>query len=82
MRSTAADGSLTVVLFSDASNDIAADGFEAFSNINGIVSEKRQINDKKTTELLRKSDGKNERDCSMVSFGLLFFLNYAVDSGI
>ncbi|MBP3211699.1 MAG: DUF4465 domain-containing protein [Prevotella sp.] len=29
VRSTAADGSLTVVLFSDASNDIAADGFEA-----------------------------------------------------
>ena len=29
VRSTAADGSLTVVLFSDASNDVAADGFEA-----------------------------------------------------
>ncbi|MBQ9671318.1 MAG: DUF4465 domain-containing protein [Prevotella sp.] len=29
VRSTADDGSLTVVLFSDASNDIAADGFEA-----------------------------------------------------
>ena len=29
VRSTAADGSLTVVLFSDASNEIAADGFEA-----------------------------------------------------
>ena len=29
VRSTAEDGSLTVVLFSDASNDIAADGFEA-----------------------------------------------------
>jgi hypothetical protein len=55
---------------------------ESFSNINGIVSEKRQINDKKTTELLRKSGGKNERDCSMVSLGLLFFLNFAVDSGV
>lgn len=29
VRSTAADGALTVVLFSDASNDIAADGWEA-----------------------------------------------------
>lgn len=29
VRSTAEDGSLTVVLFSDASNDVAADGFEA-----------------------------------------------------
>ncbi|MBQ6203370.1 MAG: DUF4465 domain-containing protein [Prevotella sp.] len=29
VRSTADDGSLTVVLFSDASNDVAADGFEA-----------------------------------------------------
>ena len=29
IRSTADDGSLTVVLFSDASNDVAADGFEA-----------------------------------------------------
>lgn len=29
VRSTAEDGSLTVVLFSDASNDIAANGFEA-----------------------------------------------------
>ena len=29
VRSTAADGSLTVVLFSDASNEVAADGFEA-----------------------------------------------------
>lgn len=29
VRSTADDGSLTVVLFSDASNEIAADGFEA-----------------------------------------------------
>ena len=29
VRSTAEDGSLTVVLFSDASNEVAADGFEA-----------------------------------------------------
>ena len=29
VRSTAEDGSLTVVLYSDASNDVAADGFEA-----------------------------------------------------
>lgn len=29
VRSTAEDGSLTVVLFSDASNDVAANGFEA-----------------------------------------------------
>ena len=29
VRSTAEDGSLTVVLFSNASNDVAADGFEA-----------------------------------------------------
>lgn len=29
VRSTADDGSLTVVLYSDASNDVAADGFEA-----------------------------------------------------
>ena len=55
---------------------------ESFSNINGFVSEKRQINDKKTTELLRKSGGKNERDYSMVSLGLLFFLNFEVDSGV
>lgn len=46
VRSTAEDGSLTVVLFSDASNDVAADGFEATVSLftpqpmdfNGITS--------------------------------------------